>query len=186
MIGNEVENQAVFNTKLTNPKPTEWNSLITELETSTLSALVKGNVELNWESFKSNYQLVEAAGGLVRNPSGEILFIHRNGMWDLPKGKLEEEESIENCAVREVAEECGIEEPTILRPLRTTYHTYQLKGKRILKPTYWFLMKSSDESLLIPQTEEGITEVKWVSEKDATHLLTRSFGSIRDVVGEVL
>ncbi len=185
-IGNRTDNQAVFNTKLTNPNPADWQHLISELEASEVSILVDGNTAENWNNFKSNYQLVEAAGGLVQNQNGDWLFIHRNGMWDLPKGKLEKGESIENCAVREVAEECGIEEPTIIKPLNTTYHSYTLKGQRILKPTYWYLMKSSDESALVPQTEEGIDEVKWVSTEEAKRLALKSFGSIKQVVKEGL
>ena len=157
-----------------------------ELETANISVLTEGNKELNWKNFISSYKLIEAAGGLVQNQNDEWLFIHRNGMWDLPKGKLEKGESIEECAVREVAEECGIDEPTIEKPLSPTYHTYELKGKRILKKTYWYLMKSSDTSELIPQTEEGITEVKWVSTAEAKILSEASFGSIQEVIKEGL
>lgn len=148
--------------------------------------MINGETETIWADFTSNYKLIEAAGGLVQNLHDEWLFIHRNGMWDLPKGKLEKDESIEECAVREVAEECGIEEPTIIKPLKTTYHTYTLKGQRILKPTYWYLMKSSGESELIPQTEEGISEVKWVSTEEAKVMASGSFGSIKQVVEEGL
>ncbi|MCB0756275.1 MAG: NUDIX hydrolase [Flavobacteriales bacterium] len=185
-IGNEPENQPVFNRKLTDPKASDWSNLIMELETANISVLTEGNKELNWKNFISSYKLIEAAGGLVQNQNDEWLFIHRNGMWDLPKGKLEKGESIEECAVREVAEECGIDEPTIEKPLSPTYHTYELKGKRILKKTYWYLMKSSDTSELIPQTEEGITEVKWVSTAEAKILSEASFGSIQEVIKEGL
>ena len=185
-IGNETENEAVFNTKLTNPKPTDWENLISELQAFESAIKIEGNTNENWTNFKSNYQLVEAAGGLVQNQKAEWLFIYRNGMWDLPKGKLEKGESIEECAVREVAEECGIEEPTIIKPLETTYHTYTLKGQRILKPTYWYLMNSTDESELVPQTEEGIDEVKWVPTNEAKQLASSSFGSIKQVVEEGL
>ena len=185
-FGNEPEDQAVFNTKLTDPKPEQLQSIITELEISETSILIDGDDKQNWQNFASNYKLIEAAGGLVFNENDEWLFIHRNGMWDLPKGKLEKGESIEECAVREVAEECGIKEPAIIKPLKTTYHTYTLKGQRILKPTYWYLMKSSDTSELIPQTEEGIFEVKWVTTEEAEELAKSSFGSIRQVVSEGL
>lgn len=164
----------------------DWENIISYLEAESNSIFVNGNTETNWQQFKANYKLVEAAGGLVQNEAGDWLFIYRNEMWDLPKGKLEKGESIEECAVREVAEECGIEEPTIICPLSTTYHTYPLKGKRILKPTYWYLMKSSDTSELVPQTEEGILEVKWVSTKEAKELAKGSFGSIQEVVKEGL
>ena len=186
LFRNEAENEAVFNTELTNPKVEDWAEIISDLETSERQVLIDGNLSSNWNNFISNYKLIEAAGGLVRNQNGDWLFIYRNGMWDLPKGKLEKGESIEECAVREVAEECGIAEPTIIKPLSTTYHTYTLKGERILKPTYWYLMKSADTSELIPQTEEGITEVKWITTKDAIELAKDSFGSIKEVVGEGL
>ena len=162
--------------------------MILQLESheTPLQLFVVGQVHENWKNFCSHFTTLEAAGGLVQNAVGDWLFIYRNGMWDLPKGKLEKGESIGECAVREVAEECGITKPTIVRQLATTYHTYTLKGQRILKPTYWFLMKSTDVSELIPQTEEGITEVKWVSTDEAHVLADGSFGSIRDVVTEGL
>jgi 8-oxo-dGTP pyrophosphatase MutT (NUDIX family) len=185
-IANEVENQPVFNRKLTDLEPSDWLNIIEELEEGSQYIHVAGNTAQNWDSFCSHYRVVRAAGGLVLNQSEEWLFIHRNGMWDLPKGKLEKGESIEKCAVREVAEECGIEEPTIIKPLKTTYHTYTLNGQRILKPTHWYLMKTADESELIPQTEEGISEVKWVSKVEAQKLASTSFGSIRQVVEEGL
>jgi 8-oxo-dGTP pyrophosphatase MutT (NUDIX family) len=181
-IGNEPENPAVFNRKLTDPKASDWSNLISELETNSTSIQIEGNTSLNWRNFSTQFKLIEAAGGLVQNQSDEWLFIHRNGMWDLPKGKLEKGEGIEECAVREVAEECGIDEPTIIQPLSPTYHTYELKGKRILKKTHWYLMKSSDSSELVPQTEEGITEVKWVSTEEAKILSEASFGSIQEVI----
>lgn len=186
VVGNKADNQAVFNRKLTNPNQNDWAKLIFELETENQTVLVQGDLNQNWNWFCANYKLVEAAGGLVENEDGNWLFIYRNEMWDLPKGKLEKGEGIEKCAVREVAEECGIEEPEIVKSLSTTYHTYQLKDKRILKPTYWFLMKSSDKSQLEPQTEEGITEVKWVSTNEAKKLSESSFGSIKQVVTEGL
>jgi len=185
-FGKEPDNQAVFNSNLTDPSAAEWPKIIAELESTETQVFIGGNESANWNNFTSQYKLVEAAGGLVKNQAGDWLFIYRNSVWDLPKGKLEKGESIEECAVREVAEECGIEEPTITRKLSTTYHTYTLKGERILKPTYWYLMQSADTSELIPQTEEGITEVKWVSTKDAIELAKGSFGSIKEVVGEGL
>jgi 8-oxo-dGTP pyrophosphatase MutT (NUDIX family) len=186
-FSNEGDNGVVFNRNVANPTVAELLKVIEESEVGNeLKTLIVGNAVSNWENFCSHFKTVEAAGGLVENEQGHWLFIYRNGMWDLPKGKLEKGESIEACAVREVAEECGIEEPTIVRQLSTTYHTYTLNEQRILKPTYWFLMKSEDNSELVPQTEEGITEVKWVSLKEAAELATGSFGSIKDVVSEGL
>lgn len=177
-----MENDPVFNTKLIEPNNQEWLQCIDRMESEQVQVLVSGDVEQNWNGFKSLYAWIEAAGGLVKNQNNEWLVIHRNGTWDLPKGKLETNEDIEHCAVREVAEECGISEPQIFAPIHPTYHTYILNGQRILKKTHWYLMRSADASELTPQTEEGITDVRWVNENGLLAMTKDSFGSIQDVV----
>ena len=99
-------------------------------------------IEENWKDFCSKFIMIEAAGGLVFNKDGHILMIFRNGKWDLPKGKLEIGESVEECAKREVEEECGIYGLDIIEKLLDTYHTYKLKGNKILKKTYWYKMNT--------------------------------------------
>jgi 8-oxo-dGTP pyrophosphatase MutT (NUDIX family) len=138
-------------------------------------------VEENWKDFCSKFIMVEAAGGLVFNKDGYILMIFRNGKWDLPKGKLEIGESVEECAIREVEEECGISGLIIENKIKDTYHTYNLNGSDILKKTYWFLMTTKSEQKLTPQTEEGITDVKWCSEKEVEDNLNNSYPNIIDV-----
>ena len=138
-------------------------------------------VEENWQDFCSKFIMVEAAGGLVFNKHGDILMIFRNGKWDLPKGKLELGESVEECAIREVEEECGVSGLEIESELSKTYHTYNLHESDILKNTYWFLMTTESEQKLTPQTEEGISDVKWCSEKEVEDNLNNSYPSIIDV-----
>jgi 8-oxo-dGTP pyrophosphatase MutT (NUDIX family) len=137
------------------------------------------------DAFKSIFKVIEAAGGLVKNEKNEYLFIFRNGRWDLPKGKIEKGESVETAAIREVEEECGIGKLKIIRQLETTYHTYTIGSNAILKPTYWFEMSSSDNSVLTPQTEEGITEVKWVAAKDFKMIRDNTFPSILDIISGI-
>jgi len=136
----------------------------------------------NWEIFCADYSLIEAAGGLVYNQDGQLLMIFRNNKWDLPKGKLELNENIKECAIREVHEECGISVLSIVNALQDTYHTYELNGEKILKRTYWFSMHSDFEGILVPQTEEGITEVVWVDEEQIAEKLNNSFGNIKDLL----
>lgn len=117
---------------------------------------------------KTNLNRINASGGLVcriRNNAIQLLLIYRNGVWDLPKGKVEEDESIPNCAVREVAEEVGLTSfPTILSELDTTFHTYVREGIKFEKTTYWFVMKMAGETeTLSPQKNEGITNLSWQS-----------------------
>ena len=132
----------------------------------------------NWESFCAGYKLIAAAGGLVYNDKNQLLMIFRNGKWDLPKGKLEVGENIEQCAIREVEEECGVSGLIITQQLQKTYHTYEINGKKTLKCTYWFEMNSSFKGNLVPQTKEGITAVVWVDEQDIAEKLENSFGNI--------
>ena len=135
----------------------------------------------NWESFCADYKLIEAAGGLVYNDTNQLLMIFRNGKWDLPKGKLEVGENIEQCAIREVEEECGISELKIMQKLKETYHTYEINGGKILKCTYWFTMRSSFKGNLVPQTKEGITNVEWVNKEGITKKLEDSYGNIKEL-----
>jgi len=132
----------------------------------------------NWESFCANYMLIEAAGGLVYNDKNQLLMIFRNGKWDLPKGKMEVGENTEQCAIREVEEECGVSGLIITQQLQKTYHTYEINGQKILKCTYWFEMNSSFKGNLVPQIKEGITAVVWVDKQDIAEKLENSFGNI--------
>ncbi|MEM6723812.1 MAG: NUDIX hydrolase [Bacteroidota bacterium] len=129
------------------------------------------------------YKLVPAAGGLVFNSNQEALFIFRRGFWDLPKGKVDPGETIEDAAVREVSEETGIQQIERGELLVVTHHTYKnRKDKRCLKPTYWYLMHTN-ESDLIPQAEEDIESAEWMT---IDHFLQQhqgdTFASILDVV----
>ncbi len=140
------------------------------------------SIEELWDLFFGDFVKMEAAGGVVENSDNEVLFIFRNGVWDLPKGKIEDGEAIDVAAIREVEEECGISDPVIEQQLITTYHTYAIQGKGYIKPTYWYWMKYEGNQELIPQLEEGITEVKWVPKSEFDNYLKDTYGSIVDVV----
>ena len=129
--------------------------------------------------------MIEAAGGLVFNKDGDILMIFRNGKWDLPKGKLEIGESIEECAIREVEEECGIYGLDITEKLLETYHTYNMDGEEVLKKTYWYKMKTDYSAKLIPQIEEGITKVSWIDKNQIAEKMRSSYGNISDVLNRI-
>jgi 8-oxo-dGTP pyrophosphatase MutT (NUDIX family) len=116
-----------------------------------------------WADFQSHYKLVPAAGGLVRNFAKQWLLIFRRGYWDLPKGKIDTDESPEEAALREVREETGLQRLELGEALPTSYHTYtDEQGRRVLKPTYWFVM-DTQETTLIPQLEEDIEEAVWMT-----------------------
>ena len=136
------------------------------------------------KAFYKKFTLIQAAGGLVLNEKKELLMIFRRGKWDLPKGKLDKGEKLEDCAVREVEEETGLQKVTLLSPLLITYHTYHEGTKYVLKESHWYNMKVSGEQKLVPQTEEDIHAVKWITIKEAEKLFPECFPSVIDVIKE--
>ena len=141
--------------------------------------LLCSNLEECWQNFKSKFKIQKAAGGKVINSSNEVLFIYRFNKWDLPKGKLEKGESIKECALREVEEECGITNLKIVEELQTTYHIFERKGKVILKITYWFLMHTNYIGNLTPQKEEGIEKVEFKNNIETKEALKNTYANIR-------
>nr|WP_294894133.1 NUDIX domain-containing protein [uncultured Pedobacter sp.] len=150
-----------------------------------LFVLVCDEPELAFKAIKKKIRIIEAAGGLVRNEDGKYLFIHRHGRWDLPKGKLERNEKKKDAAVREVEEECGLKIKKLKDKITKTYHVYEIKGKPVLKISHWYAMEAKGNQKLVPQTEEGITEVKWFAKKDFAVIRSNTFGNILEVIGSV-
>jgi len=115
-----------------------------------------------------------------------LLFIKRLGKWDLPKGKLEKNESPEQGALREIMEECLIENLSILKKLPSTYHVYQQNEKEYLKITHWYKVHCKKYDKMQPQTEEGITELKWFSLNDLEEVFQNTYASIYELVKTVI
>ena len=137
------------------------------------------NEEKLFKSLFKKIPVVVAGGGKVYNEKNEILFIHRNGKWDLPKGKTEPKEAIELSAIREVEEETGVKELEITKFLCKTFHFFKRNGEFRLKVTYWFEMKTTYQGVLVPQLEEDIKKVKWKSYKKTKKALTNSYANIQ-------
>jgi 8-oxo-dGTP pyrophosphatase MutT (NUDIX family) len=132
--------------------------------------------------FISNKIIIEAAGGMIFNEENKLLMIFRNGQWDMPKGKLDDGESIEDCALREVEEETGLSSLQMKQKLQITYHTYKIGNQQVIKPSHWFRMNFFGIQSPIPQTDEGITEIKWIDKSEVTSLLDLMYPSIREMV----
>ena len=147
-----------------------------------LVVVCKDKVESFNAVFKG-FQLIEASGGIVRR-NNKILMIFRNGLWDIPKGKVETGEDYETAGIREVEEECGIVNPIIETFLCETYHTYVFKETNVLKKTMWYVMNYSGPEALVPQTEEGITNVKWFSKEEFFEVRGNTYGSINEVIDQ--
>lgn len=144
------------------------------------------NPEEAFRFFRSALLNIEAAGGVVKRED-RILFIFRNGKWDLPKGKIDKGECAEEAALREVEEECGIKGHSIVKMLPSTYHLYQspyksTKGKWIFKETHWFEMEYNDSNDGLPETGEGITEVRWFHPSQLTDVLLNTYENLKELI----
>ena len=137
------------------------------------------------KAFYKHFTIITAAGGVVSDAKDDILMIFRRGKWDLPKGKLDKGETLEECAVREVEEETGIKKITLGEKINTTYHTYSEYGKQILKESHWFKMKCDDHQKLVPQTEEDITDIRWVKKSDLKKYSSNTYQTILEVLSKV-
>ena len=134
------------------------------------------------QTFVNCFQFIEAAGGLVINEKNEMLFIYRRGHWDLPKGKLEPNENIEDCAQREIIEETGLSNILLINKITDTYHIYQENEKKVLKKSHWFMFKGDSQQLTIPQLEEDILEAKWFKANELEIPLSNTYSNINWVI----
>lgn len=162
-------------------KSVDLAKVIRKLNRTDLKAayLVGKNEDKLLKQFLKKLPNVIAGGGKVYNNDGKILFIYRNNKWDLPKGKAESKESIEDTAMREVEEETGVTGLSITKPLPTTYHIFKRNGRYKIKITFWFEMKTDFTGQLLPQLNEGITKVKWLKPKKVKEAMKNSYANIK-------
>jgi 8-oxo-dGTP pyrophosphatase MutT (NUDIX family) len=131
------------------------------------------------KTLKAKIPVSKAGGGLVYNKNGAVLFIFRNGKWDLPKGGTEKGEEIEATAIREVEEETGVCNLVITNKLQKTYHVFKRNGTYKLKITHWFEMNTSFEGTPVGQLDEGIEKVAWLNPEQITEALKNSYENIK-------
>ncbi len=142
------------------------------------------HLDVLWKEFTSSFRLIEAAGGVVKNQDDKVLVMKRRGRWDLPKGKVDEGESFEQTALREVKEECGIKDLTNGKKITETYHTYKIGDEKVLKRTTWFEMQYHGDDAATPEAEEDITEIKWLKPSEMEFVYENTYASIIDVLIE--
>ena len=160
------------------------NSMIHEMRQQKVHAGIfyHEKLEALKKAFWKKFILIQAGGGFVQNEREELLLMLRRGKWDLPKGKLDKGESLEQCAIREVKEETGLVSVKLKKFLLVTYHTYDESGKHFLKESHWFRMTAGGDQQLIPQKSEQITKLQWTAEKEIMTLAKNTYPSIQDVI----
>lgn len=149
----------------------------------TLGAIIE---DFSPESLQAElYELftpIDAGGGVVLNENNDVLMIYRRGKWDLPKGKCDEGETIDECALREVSEETGLHKLKLGEKICDTYHVYSQNKQNLLKRTAWYKMKGTIKEEPVPQAEENIQEVRWVNDEDLPLVVYKSYEAIREVM----
>ncbi len=136
-------------------------------------------------ALKETFKMAPAAGGIVVT-NGKFVSIVRHGIPDLPKGHIEQGETPEVAAIREVEEETGIASIKIIKDLPSTWHCYLEHGQWTLKRTYWYLMSTTEVLQATPQTEEGITEIKLIGNEEVENFLKNTFRSISEILAQEL
>ncbi|MBC8753605.1 NUDIX domain-containing protein [Kordia sp. YSTF-M3] len=179
ILSNEVQKNEISDTFLLKGVDFEW--LIGKMTSGKLDKAILYHDDFNelLPLLYAKLPLVEAAGGLVKNSKGEVLFIFRNGKWDLPKGKTEKRENMEQTAIREVVEETGVKGLMITDFLMNTYHVFKRNGEYRLKLTHWYLMQTAYDGALFPEEAEGIMKVEWKDETAIKEALQNSYENIK-------
>lgn len=139
------------------------------------------NPEESFHSFFSDFDQIEAAGGIVKRKD-KYLFIKRNGVWDIPKGKMEQGEKPKETALREIEEECGVLANKVGKLILETYHVFDYKGRHTIKKTYWYAMKFNGSKEVKGQKEEGISRVVWKSKNQLEKIKNNTYLSILEVL----
>lgn len=159
----------------------DWLSKVENINKPLNITLLHDQPRVIWKKFKTLFNVIEAAGGLIKNNNNKYLFIYRRGKWDLPKGKINKGETPYDTAIREVHEETGLNCVRIINEINKTYHIYRLKDRLVLKKTYWFLMLNEGTDDITIQTEEDIEKAFWFDEKCLNNILNDSYESLKDV-----
>ena len=140
-----------------------------------------------WYYFLDMFKLIEASGGLVKNiKTNHFLFIFRNKKWDLPKGRINKNEEVKTAAIREVEEETGVQNLSIIKPLNTTYHIFKKNRKYRLKKTFWYLMHTDYSNKLTPEKKEGIDKAVWIEKNAIVTLKSTMYQNINLVISDHL
>ncbi len=122
-----------------------------------------------------NIQKAECAGGIIINQLNKIAIVNQNhDSWSLPKGHIDKGETAIDAAIREIYEETGIINPTLIKKVGV-YERYRigLDGNddlSELKRIHIFLFKSTQK--ILKPIDKNNPEAKWIDIKEVENYLT--------------
>ncbi len=160
------------------------------LDDTRILTVYSADIKEVFSGFYRQFTRVDAAGGAVVAGDGRILMIRRRGFWDLPKGHREQGEEIQDCALREVVEECGIDPSLVTMGGEITrtlhFYWYAPAQRWEMKLTVWYRMSYSGDPLgVTPQTEEDITDIEWFAPDQAERYARESYKTIQEVLEKI-
>lgn len=167
-------------------KEVDINYIIERVQKNNLkkACLYHKNEEKLIKILKKKMDYMIAAGGMVINKEGKFLFIYRNKKWDLPKGRKEKNETVEEAAIREIEEETGVKGLQIDHFLDKTYHVFKRNGNYMLKITHWFVLRTDYDGKTIPEVKEGIEAAVWLSADEAKEKLSNCYANIVSLINK--
>lgn len=116
-----------------------------------------------------------SAGGLVVKKTADkwllLVIKDTNDSWTFPKGLIEKNEKALDAAQREISEETGLSNLFFLTRLSPILYWYRRGGQPIKKSVKYFLFEYTGNEVLKPQTEEGISEIKWIPLMDTLDII---------------
>ena len=178
------ENCFLFGKKL------DWGAIIFRflVDEQNINLLYNNEIEEKQiKEFLCNFFIFKRAAGGIVFKDNAVLSIFRFDRWDFPKGHIEAGETDTDAALREVAEETGIDELTIEKDLNHTYHIFRDKDQGfVLKETHWFQMRTTSKKPLIPQTEENILAAKWIPFSQQNVIVENTYPTIVDLLERIL
>lgn len=132
---------------------------------------------------KRRARIERSSGGVVYRRNGEglnfLLIRDPYDNWGLPKGHIEGDETPVDAAIREVAEETGLNDIAVIAELPTIDWYFRDRGRLVHKICHFYLVESTAGET-VPQLEEGITECIWRTFRNALELVT--YDNARDVL----
>ena len=136
---------------------------------------VLGTIYRNSDRYEDENLVISAGGIIFRQEAGKTYFIlvqNTYDKWTFPKGKVEEGETWQEAAVREIREETGIEEAEILGEVGEIKFTDKSGTEPVKKSVHFYLIKTNQKEITsVPKEETHLKEVRWVLQDEVPNML---------------